>query len=197
MAVRPQLFVSYRRSQKEAVRQAVDALRAAGVDCFFDVDDIDPLADFPERIREGIDASHAMLVWWSADYAESDHCLAEFRRGWQHARRYSRLLARLDGVRVPQEPSWARSVYHLYVIRMAERDALRDFLDRHGIATGLHYPVPLHLQKAYAGLRYRAGDFPVAERMSAEILSLPLYPELTAEDQKETVGRIREFFRSR
>ena len=89
MSPRPQLFISYRRTQGAAVGPAVDALRAAGVDCFVDVDSIDPLADFPERIRQAIDASHAMLVWWSADYGDSEHCLAELRRAWQHARRHS------------------------------------------------------------------------------------------------------------
>jgi tetratricopeptide (TPR) repeat protein len=89
LPISPSLFISYRRTQTDAVRPVVDALQAAGIDCFFDVEDIDELADFPERVRQGIDASHAMLVWWSADYAQSDHCLAEFRRAWQHARRHS------------------------------------------------------------------------------------------------------------
>ena len=89
MTVRPTLFVSYRRTQTSAVRPVVAALERAGIDCFFDQDDIDPLADFPERVRQGIDDSHALLVWWSADYGDSDHCLAELRRAWQHARRRS------------------------------------------------------------------------------------------------------------
>ena len=81
--------MSYRRTQLAAVRPVVAALKTAGVDCFLDVQAIDALADFPQRVREGIDASHAMLVWWSADYGESDICLAELRRAWQHARRFS------------------------------------------------------------------------------------------------------------
>jgi len=84
-AAPPCLFISYRRTQKAPVLRAVEVLRAAGVDCFLDLDDIDPLADFPQRLREGIGASHALLAWWSADYADSDHCLAEFRLAWQQS----------------------------------------------------------------------------------------------------------------
>ena len=87
--VRPSLFVSYRRSQLARVEPVVRALEAAGIDCFLDQDAIDALADFPERIRQGIGASHALLAWWSADYAASDHCMAEFKLAWQHARRHS------------------------------------------------------------------------------------------------------------
>ncbi len=98
----PSLFISYRRTRIDAVRQVVDALQAAGIDCFFDVEDIDELVDFPERIRQGIDASHAILVWWSDDYARSDHCLAEFRRAWQHARRHSSDVGRRVWVLNPE-----------------------------------------------------------------------------------------------
>src|SRR5574337_122851 len=97
-----QLFLSYRRSRKAAVQAAKAALEAAGIDVWLDVEDIDPLADFPERIREGIDSSHAMLVWWSADYAESDICLQELRRGWQHARRHTSDVARRVWVLNPE-----------------------------------------------------------------------------------------------
>jgi len=90
----PRLFVSYRRSQLAAVRPVVAALQAAGVACFLDVQAIDALADFPQRVREAIDASHAVLVWWSADYGDSELCLAELRRAWQHARRRSSDLGR-------------------------------------------------------------------------------------------------------
>lgn len=99
---RPRIFVSYRRSHSAAVRPVVVALESVGIDCFFDVDNIDPLADFPERIREGIDSSHAMLVWWSADYAESEHCMAELRRAWQHARRHSSDVGRRVWVLNPE-----------------------------------------------------------------------------------------------
>ena len=84
----PRLFISYRRSRLAEVKPAVESLRAGGIDCFLDVDDIDPLADFPERIRAGVAESHGLLAWWSDDYAESDHCLAEFKLAWKRARRH-------------------------------------------------------------------------------------------------------------
>ena len=103
MDVRPTLFISYRRTQTVAVRPVVAALERCGIDCFFDQDDIDPLADFPEHVRQGIDASHAMLVWWSTDYGDSDHCLAELRRAWQHARRCSSDVGRRIWVLNPEK----------------------------------------------------------------------------------------------
>jgi tetratricopeptide (TPR) repeat protein len=102
MTSAPKLFVSYRRTRMAEVRPVVEVLTNAGVDCFFDIDDIDPLADFPERIREGIDASHAALIWCSSDYGESDHCLAEFVRAWQHARRRSSDVGRRVWVLNPE-----------------------------------------------------------------------------------------------
>jgi tetratricopeptide (TPR) repeat protein len=97
-----QLFISYRRSCKAEVIAARAALEAAGVAVLLDLDDIDPLADFPQRIRDGIAASHAMLIWWSADYAESDICLQELRLAWQHARRHSSDVARRVWVLNPE-----------------------------------------------------------------------------------------------
>lgn len=88
------LFISYRRSRQAEVAAAKSILVAAGVEVWLDVQDIDPLDDFPQRIRDGIDGSHAMLVWWSADYTESDICLQELRLAWQHARRQSSDVAR-------------------------------------------------------------------------------------------------------
>ncbi len=96
------IFISYRRSRKAEVLAARAALAAADIDVWLDLEDIDPLADFPDRIREGIDTSHAMLVWWSSDYAESDICLQELRRAWQHARRRSSDVARRVWVLNPE-----------------------------------------------------------------------------------------------
>jgi len=112
-----------------------------------------------------------------------------------HAQTYNRLLRDVDGVATPNEPSWAQGVYHLYVIRTHRRDALQQFLADAGIATGLHYPLPLHLQKAYAGLGYREGAFPVAEKTAKEILSLPMFPELTSDQIEQVCDRIRHFFK--
>jgi dTDP-4-amino-4,6-dideoxygalactose transaminase len=120
---------------------------------------------------------------------------------WNAARRecaanYNRLLATTDSVAIPPyEPSWSRAVYHLYVIRTKDRKGMMNQLKKAGIGTGIHYPIPLHLQKAYAPLSYQPGDFPVAEKISAEILSLPMYPQLTAEQQSRVVEEILHFSR--
>ncbi len=106
----------------------------------------------------------------------------------RHAQHYRRLLGASESVGTPDEAPWARSVYHLYVIRSARRDALQRHLHQRGIASGLHYPIPLHLQKAYGSLGYKEGDFPVSERLAKEILSLPMYPEL----HSEQIARVSE-----
>jgi dTDP-4-amino-4,6-dideoxygalactose transaminase len=118
---------------------------------------------------------------------------------WNSARaeaagRYRELFeeAKLDWLPV-YEPEWARSVYHLYAIRVQDREGLMNHLGAAGIGTGIHYPVPLHLQKAYQSLGYRPGDFPVAEAASAEIVSLPMFPQLTAGQQEYVVSEIRRF----
>jgi dTDP-4-amino-4,6-dideoxygalactose transaminase len=99
------------------------------------------------------------------------------------AAEYNRLLARNEAIIIPYEPSWSRAVYHLYVIRTDDREEMMSHLKRAGIGTGIHYPIPLHLQKAYASLNYSLGDFPAAERAAAEILSLPMFPQLSAHQQ--------------
>jgi dTDP-4-amino-4,6-dideoxygalactose transaminase len=112
----------------------------------------------------------------------------------EHAAEYQRLLKSVDGVLVPPfEPSWSRAVYHLYVVRTDDREGLMDHLKKAGIGTGIHYPIPLHLQKAYATMQYGAGDFPVAEKAAAEIVSLPMFPQLTAEQQARVVEGILNF----
>jgi len=99
----------------------------------------------------------------------------------QHAERYRQLLGKCEAVIVPNEPKWSKAVYHLFVIRVADRERLKDHLAAARIGTGIHYPIPLHLQKAYASFRYKSGDFPVTERAATEILSLPMFPGLTEE----------------
>jgi dTDP-4-amino-4,6-dideoxygalactose transaminase len=111
----------------------------------------------------------------------------------ERADEYNRLLAGNEVVTCPYEPSWSRAVYHLYVIRTHDRDSLMSYLTTCGIGTGIHYPVPLHLQKAYAALNYSAGDFPVAESVAAEIVSLPMFPHLTDLQQVRVADEIRTF----
>ncbi len=95
------------------------------------------------------------------------------------AARYAELLGGHPAIRLPQEAPWAKAVYNLYVIEVDERDRIRDLLTTRGVGTGLHYPVPLHLQPAYRDLGYGQGDFPVAERHAERLLSLPMFGEMT------------------
>jgi dTDP-4-amino-4,6-dideoxygalactose transaminase len=93
----------------------------------------------------------------------------------------------------PTTPSWAEPIYHLYVIRIKNRDALQGYLKEAGIASGLHYPIPIHLQPAYQELGYQEGDFPITEKYAKEILSLPIYPELDSEEVCYVVNSIKDF----
>jgi dTDP-4-amino-4,6-dideoxygalactose transaminase len=111
----------------------------------------------------------------------------------ERADEYNCLLATNESVGCPYEPSWSRAVYHLYVIRIDDREGLMRHLGRAGIGSGIHYPVPLHLQKAYAPLKYCLGDFPAAERASVEILSLPMFPHITAPQQARVADEILAF----
>lgn len=113
----------------------------------------------------------------------------------QNAKLYDRLLADVPGVEAIREAGFAESVYHLYVIQVENRDGLQAFLAEKGIATGLHYPIPLHLQKAYAKMGYKRGSFPVTERIAQRLLSLPMFPELTAEQIGYVVDCIGAFSR--
>jgi dTDP-4-amino-4,6-dideoxygalactose transaminase len=112
----------------------------------------------------------------------------------ERAAEYKRLLKSADGTLVPPcEPSWSRAVYHLYVVRTTDREGMMEHLKKAGIGTGIHYPIPLHLQKAYAAMNYGKGAFPVAEKAAAEIVSLPMFPQLTAEQQARVVEEILNF----
>jgi dTDP-4-amino-4,6-dideoxygalactose transaminase len=103
------------------------------------------------------------------------------------------MLERNEAVTAPCEPSWTRPVYHLYVIRTDDRDGMINHLKDAGIGVGIHYPIPLHLQKAYQSLNYRVGDFPVAERLATQIISLPMFPHLTADQQSRVVAEVSAF----
>jgi len=116
---------------------------------------------------------------------------------WNEARRrhvaiYRELLSDLDLV-LPYEPEHVRAVYHLFVIRLPERDALREHLKARGISTGIHYPIPLHLQPAYRHLGHKEGDFPITEECARQVLSLPLYPELAQAQIEEVARSVKEF----
>lgn len=125
----------------------------------------------------------------------------KYLKEWTKRRRkiaklYCSLLKDIEEVICPIENERAFHVYHLFVIRVlkGKRDALREYLEKNGIATGLHYPIPIHLQKAYHHLGYKKGDFPIAESQASQILSLPIYPELEEKKVEYVCERIKEFF---
>lgn len=112
---------------------------------------------------------------------------------WNEARRrvatrYGELLGNVDGIRLPVEADYAHHVYHIYAVRVEDRDAFIETMKELDIFCAIHYPVPIHLQNAYSHLRYMPGSFPVAERVSSELVSLPMYPELTDEQIEYTAS---------
>ncbi len=117
---------------------------------------------------------------------------------WNDGRRHLAGLYKkeLQGlpVTLPDEAPWARHVYHLYVIRSKERNALRQYLSDHGVSTLIHYPTPIHLQKVYQSLGYKNGSFPNAESLAKEIISLPMYPTLKEDEVTYVAQCIREFY---
>jgi len=112
------------------------------------------------------------------------------------AQRYQEMLGSAEGIVLPYEASSVKAVYHLYVVRVQNRDDLQRHLTAAGIGTSIHYPIPLHLQSAYRALGYEKADFPVTERVAAEILSLPMFPGLTPAQQSRVVEQLLEFVAS-
>lgn len=111
----------------------------------------------------------------------------------QNAQRYRDKLARIPGVDFQAVVPDCTHVYHLFMIQVSRRDALRQFLQDRGVQTGIHYPTPIHLQAAYADHGWKKGDFPVAEELASRIVSLPMFPELTAEQIDCVCEQIGEF----
>lgn len=110
------------------------------------------------------------------------------------AARYDELLSIAPhAIGLPYAPAWAKPVYHLYVVRVRERLELMKHLASENIGTAIHYPIPLHLQNAYGHLGFRKGQFPIAEQMAEEIISLPIYPQLSEAQQREVVDEVLEF----
>lgn len=114
------------------------------------------------------------------------------RRAAEH---YNSLLKGVGDIVLPREMPYARHVYHLYVIKTSRRHELQEFLRKAGVATGLHYPIPLHLQKCFQNLGYRRGDFPVSEQLAEQCLSLPMYPEISDSQISHVADTIKLFFR--
>jgi dTDP-4-amino-4,6-dideoxygalactose transaminase len=108
-----------------------------------------------------------------------------------NARFYDHHLAEVEEIILPTEAEYARHVYHLYVVRVQERDQVLQAMAKSGIACGIHYPIPVHLQEAYRFLAHQKGSFPVAERYADEFLSLPMYPELTTTQMEAVVHQLK------
>jgi dTDP-4-amino-4,6-dideoxygalactose transaminase/acetyltransferase-like isoleucine patch superfamily enzyme len=126
------------------------------------------------------------------------HAKLPYLATWNSQRReraaeYNRLIVADHAVSLPYEPSWSRAVYHLYVIRTNDREGMMRHLKNAGIGTAIHYPIPLHLQKAYISLNYNSGDFPVAESVAGEILSLPMFPSLNVAQQARVAEEVIAF----
>jgi dTDP-4-amino-4,6-dideoxygalactose transaminase len=110
----------------------------------------------------------------------------------EHAEYYNKGLS--DLVEIPVELERAKHVYYMYEIQAENRDKLQSYLMKQGIHTGIHYPIPLHLQPAYKNLGYQKGRFPVSEQLAGRILSLPMYPELTTDQQDYVIDHIEKFY---
>ncbi len=117
----------------------------------------------------------------------------------QKAHLYNELFTSLPSpsVKIPPEASYTRHNYGVYTIRSLQRDSLQEFLSKRGIGTKVYYPLPLHLEEVHKGLGYKKGDFPVAEKASREVLSLPIYPELSEDDIKLVAGEVSNFLNSK
>jgi len=114
-----------------------------------------------------------------------------------HAAHYNQLLKGIDGLVTPFESPHGSPVYHIYALRLANRDGLIDGLAEKGIACGIHYPVPIHLQEAYASLGLGKGTYPKAEQLAAEVVSLPMYPELTSAQVELIASEVRLWMQNR
>jgi len=115
----------------------------------------------------------------------------EMRR--KNTKLYDKLLKDVKGVIIPKEAEDVKHVYHLYVIRVKDRDGLAEYLKSKGISTVIHYPIPLHLQKAFSSMKLKEGDFPVTEKISKEVVSLPMYPEISNVQINYVCSAIKEF----
>lgn len=133
-----------------------------------------------------LDAIQAAIL-----HAKLAHLLEQNDLRRQIAKAYRDQLADVEDILAPFEPSWSRAVYHLYVVRVPDRQEMQNRLRAAGVGTAIHYPIPLHEQQAYRRLRYRVGDLPITERVSREILSLPMYSKLTEAQQAMVLGSLK------
>jgi dTDP-4-amino-4,6-dideoxygalactose transaminase len=119
----------------------------------------------------------------------------EKRRSIAH--KYQSMLSDVEPIKLPVEMPYAKHVYHLFVIQTENRNVLQDQLSKAGVHTGLHYPIPLHLQRCFRELGYHSGSFPAAEQLALKCVSLPIYPEMTDEEIIYVVNQIRSYYKFR
>lgn len=167
----------------------------------------DELADKVRHLR-----NYGSKVRYQHDYAGMNSRLSELQAAFLRAKlprlaewnarrealaaRYFERLAGVGDLVLPHVPDWAKPVWHLFVVRTARRDALQKHLTAQGVGTQVHYPTPPHLTRAYAGAGGQPGDFPLAEQLAKEVLSLPIGPHITAEQIDYVCDSVRAFFRS-
>lgn len=125
----------------------------------------------------------------------------KYIEGWTEKRRaaaqlYRERLAKVPGVRLPMDAAGCRHVYHIFAVFVQNRDEVAQRMQKAGIGVGIHYPIPVHLQKCFAELGYKPGDFPVAEQIAAEELTLPIFPEITPEQIREVVAGLEKAVRA-
>lgn len=121
----------------------------------------------------------------------------KYLSGWLKKRQelaniYFKSLKEETNITLPKKAPYTSHTYHLFVVRVNDRNAFQDFLKKEGIMTGIHYPLPIHYQEAYKKLGYKKGDFKIVESYSEQIVSLPMFPELTSEEQKKTIEAIKQ-----
>jgi dTDP-4-amino-4,6-dideoxygalactose transaminase/acetyltransferase-like isoleucine patch superfamily enzyme len=148
-----------------------------------------------QKYHHGVEGYNGRMDSIQAGFllAKLPHLTEWNRQRRQRADAYNRLLAGHEEIVLPFEAGTSRAVYHLYVLRAKDRDGLIRHLKSKAIGTGIHYPIPLHLQKAYAYLQYSAGDLPVSTRVASEIVSLPIFPHLTEQQQARVASEILAF----
>ncbi|MBN4065742.1 DegT/DnrJ/EryC1/StrS family aminotransferase [Candidatus Amoebophilus asiaticus] len=120
---------------------------------------------------------------------------------WTNKRRkavakYREALANIEDIRLPEELSYAKHVYHLFVLQVSKRDEMQKYLQENGISSGLHYPIPLHLQSCFKHLGYKQGTFPNTEKLAENCLSFPVYPEITEEQIDYVTSKVYEYFKA-
>jgi dTDP-4-amino-4,6-dideoxygalactose transaminase len=111
------------------------------------------------------------------------------------AAKYNELLKNVTEIKLPKEMAYGKHVYHLFVIQAQKRDELQTWLNNNGVATGLHYPIPLHMQECFLHLGYKKGDFPVTEQLADNCISLPMFPEMTDEQIAYVAETITSFYK--